>query len=525
MQAGAPHWGQADVSFSQAFQAQEAGKLNQAEALYAQALTIDPENVDSLHALGGLRRRAGDLDRAADALGAAHRLRPDNARIANDLGLVRQAQGRLSDALALFESALAIAPSGIAAALNKANVLARLHRTAHALECYHDLHEREPSRIEVITNLAGVLELDGQRKAAAEAIHKGLAIEPRNPALALTAARLERRAKRGATARKRLNQVLKTEHPAQVEAAIHAELGHVLASLDEHNEALASFKRANKISARLVRAQVGRERGKKMTAAVLRRVEVALTQANTLADAPADAGGSFSPTFIVGAPGAGISDLARSLRHLTDALVLDELSPMATIDRAWTQAEGAGRQVNLAAMREHYALLANQHVGRDTPRHVIDATGANLLCLDRVLALFPAARIVLVVRHPADQALAGLTALYAPSALTAQLLDPGDCLTLIDQINTVARSLGRALGDNLHVLRYETFLEEPRVALACVLKFLDVPARPRAKPKTPDVREGFPPGQWKHYWPVLREHRSTIEALCAASGYPFALPE
>ena len=81
---------------------------------------------------------------------------------------------------------------------------------------------------------------------------------------------------------------------------------------------------------------------------------------------------------------------------------------MTAVEAIWPARATGSRGADLDAaaretLRTHYLTLANQQYRVRGARHIIDVSAANVLRIDRILALYPTARIVLVVRHPADQ--------------------------------------------------------------------------------------------------------------------------
>lgn len=92
-----------------------AGRLAEAEALYAQVLESDPEEPDALHLLGLAHRAQGRVDAAIGLMERAVRRRPGIALYHANLGAALRAKGDVPAALAAFERARALAPTDAAA--------------------------------------------------------------------------------------------------------------------------------------------------------------------------------------------------------------------------------------------------------------------------------------------------------------------------------------------------------------------------------------------------------------------------
>ena len=175
-------------------------------------------------------------------------------------------------------------------------------------------------------------------------------------------------------------------------------------------------------------------------------------------------------------------------------------------------------------MRQHYWAIAYQLGACGKQSQYVDVATGNIMRIHRILALFPDARFVLLVRHPADLALACWTQMYAPSFLASLSLELRDCVWLAEQVTAFGRTLARALGDALRIVRYEEFATDPDVVTHAVLGHLNLEAKPEAQVREADLREGFEPGSWANYWTKLRDFRTQILSVCEQAGYPFTPP-
>ena len=93
----------------------------------------------------------------------------------------------------------------------------------------------------------------------------------------------------------------------------------------------------------------------------------------------------------------------------------------------------------LALMRQHYWAIADQLSADGKQSRYVDVATGIIARIHRILALFPDARFVLLVRHPADLATA------------------------------FGRRLARSLGEALRLVRYEELVADPSVVTSAVL--------------------------------------------------------
>jgi predicted O-linked N-acetylglucosamine transferase (SPINDLY family) len=103
-----------------------AGRLAEAERIYAGILARTPANADVLHLYGLTAYQSGRLDQAVARLTKAVTLRPGFAEALNNLGLALQDNGDFEAAIARYGQALAARPDYAIARVNQANALARL---------------------------------------------------------------------------------------------------------------------------------------------------------------------------------------------------------------------------------------------------------------------------------------------------------------------------------------------------------------------------------------------------------------
>lgn len=113
-----------------------AGRLAEADQLYAQAVALKPDLVEAHNNRGAIRQMAGDWAAALACYDAAVRFRPGYTEALANRGNVLIQLRRYDEAMASFDAALAITP-GRANALNgKAGVLFKLKRFEEALAAY-----------------------------------------------------------------------------------------------------------------------------------------------------------------------------------------------------------------------------------------------------------------------------------------------------------------------------------------------------------------------------------------------------
>ena len=131
----------------------QAGRLDQAGALYLRVLAAQPDNADVLHLLGGLRLQQGDLAQAVELSARAVAIKPNLAEALNNLASALSQLGRLEEAVDAGRKAVALKP--LPGAYNNLGiVLTNLGRLTEAEDSLGQALRLRPDDAEAHLNLA-----------------------------------------------------------------------------------------------------------------------------------------------------------------------------------------------------------------------------------------------------------------------------------------------------------------------------------------------------------------------------------
>jgi len=156
----------------------QAGRLDQAERLYATILSQDPQHAVALHFLGIIAHQRGDAQQALSSIGKAIAIKPNFAEAHGNLGLVLQALGRLDEAVASYHKALAIKSDFAEAHSNLGSALRDLGRLEEAVASYRRALAIKPVFADAHSNLGAALNDLGKLDEAVASCRKALAIKP-----------------------------------------------------------------------------------------------------------------------------------------------------------------------------------------------------------------------------------------------------------------------------------------------------------------------------------------------------------
>jgi tetratricopeptide (TPR) repeat protein len=161
--------------------AHEAGKLAEAEALYASVLERDPADADAWHLLGRIALTCGQADTASARVLRAIRRRPDIAPFHCTLGEILAAQGRHSEAGLCYREALRLDPGFVPALVNLGNALQNQGLYRDACVAYWRALERQPDCAEAFSNLGNALRSEGRTQDALDCYMEAWRIRPDAP--------------------------------------------------------------------------------------------------------------------------------------------------------------------------------------------------------------------------------------------------------------------------------------------------------------------------------------------------------
>jgi tetratricopeptide (TPR) repeat protein len=264
-----------EARFNEALQLHQAGRLDEAAALYKYVAKHFPAQPDPWRLLGVVAFQKGDARGAVDLYDKAIKLDPANAQYRFDRARALKAQNRLEAALAAYDKATALDPTYADAWSGRGLVLRDLGRTEDALASLDRAIQAQPAAAEAWTNRGAVLRDLERYGDALASYERALALQPGAPeglynrAIALldlnraeealadcdTALRLrpdwaEAWSNRGAALRrlKRLEEAVASHDRALAlspnVADIHYDRALALQDLKRLDEALAGYDRA-----------------------------------------------------------------------------------------------------------------------------------------------------------------------------------------------------------------------------------------------------------------------------------------
>jgi predicted O-linked N-acetylglucosamine transferase (SPINDLY family) len=141
----------------QAVELQGCGKLDEAEKLFLEILSVDGNDIPSLYSLGALEQARNNPDRALNYIERGLVVRPDYAPFWYSRGVMLQSQKKHDEAIESYDKALSLKPTYVEAMINRGAVLVEVKRHKEALVNYEELLKVDPNNCKALCNRGIIL--------------------------------------------------------------------------------------------------------------------------------------------------------------------------------------------------------------------------------------------------------------------------------------------------------------------------------------------------------------------------------
>lgn len=223
---------------------------------------------------------------------------------------------------------------------------------------------------------------------------------------------------------------------------------------------------------------------------------------------------AWTPIFIVGAPRSGTTLIAERLARHPLVCLRGEQNWFPQLASALDDEARPSR----ALIDQAANIYARQlHQDDSDAQWFIDKQPFNFMHVDRILALFPNARIIYCVRHARDNALS-LWMQSFPAGVQDFAYDLNDIAAVIHDAQRLCVHWMQRYAASIHVLRYEDMVADAGACLASISAWLNLPphdllatSASTSTLRTASLWQARQPvhnrsvGRWKHYAPFLPE--------------------
>lgn len=430
----------------------EAGKHELARRAWQDVLRKEPRALDAVLGLARLDRDLGRFDAAYEQFDKALRMAPGHADALASYADAKQRRGDYDSARALAEMALTAAPD---------------HPLALAVWAGEALKREAPETV-------------------IERVSSGLAAGKGRP---------------------------------EIRALAIGRLGEAMEKAGRGADAFAHFAEANRI---LYAPHVGRWMDNPYALTELRKTSEILDGFAPVTPSATEEKAPPAPVFLTGFPRSGATLAAQMLAGHSRAVLSDEAEHAGAILEAAGRSEDSWRAFldmtpqRRTGLRRAYWKSARPEGALKDGRVLIDKLPANLGILAALGAVFPEARIIVMVRDPRDAVVSAFRQRFEPNPSTVHFMTLETGAAYYDTLHRSMDSARRILpGLNIRLQSYEALARDPEGEGRSMAAFagldweegmLDVQSRAASgeirTPSAPQMREPIEArstGQWTLY--------------------------
>ncbi|MBX3489710.1 tetratricopeptide repeat-containing sulfotransferase family protein [Parvibaculum sp.] len=558
-----------------------AGRLDHAGKAAAHILKTEPQNPDALHLLGLVALGKGDAANAEKLIATAAALMPRHVNVWVNLGNAQREQGKADEALIAYRRAEAINPDYPDIFLNRgilykdsadyaaaiveferlielmpadANSYLRAASAATDAGRFRDARTYLLSATERATNiplplattLSATYERLGDLEDALTWANKALAIDAASGGALAVWSKAKRRLHKGdkavlAECRNRLAALDLGKVPVNDARLVSSELAQICHDEGDIDASFGYFTQQNEHTARL--PELGRVNRTAFIDEVSTLIDIFtedfVSGWRALPAPGIEPGHAAAPVFLVGFPRSGTTLLDQIFDAHPQAQVFEEQPFLRAVRKSIV-----GYPQSLAIMDEGRRTAVRRLYWQELCDAGADLEGKtviNKMPLDIIYAglihrVFPEARIVFALRHPADCVLSCFMQDFVPNGAMLNFLTLEGSARFYERVMTLWQTYRTLLPLNVHEVRYENLVADLRGEVGPALEFLglgwhDAVSDPAAHAlargtiKTPSYSQVTQPiysssaDRWRRYEKHLQPVMPILEPHIKRFGY------
>ncbi|MBA3666285.1 MAG: sulfotransferase [Sphingomonas sp.] len=483
------------------FAAQMAGDLSASIDAYEQVVAAEPSDWETWNNLGNARASSGDLTSALTAIQRAVELNPYSISTRLNLARTLRDAGKVSEADAEYRRMADDFPDDPGPLAELFDLLQSLGGGGDSDAILERAVERDPADVKMLIALGRQYLLRFEDEAAERSFRRALDLEPANgdaylglcdlfehyrpkslPALIAEAqlanideasanliralvARREGRYRRGADA---LKDVPEDFEPIQ---RWHL-AGQLLDGLADFDDAFNAFSRMNQALA--ADRTLPLQRAAEVRAQLRDQLQCMTPEWRNNWSTPPILPTAPAPVFLVGFPRSGTTLLDTILMGHPDVEVMEEKPVLHQL-----RAEGCGfdaiagmSEADVRRAQERYFEIASNYAELREGSLLIDKSPLHMQSIPQIYRLFPKARFILALRHPADAVLSCFMANFRLNSAMANFLSLETSAEFYDLTFSMWEKSLSLFPVEANTVVYEKMVEDPKAAILPVVERL-----------------------------------------------------
>lgn len=548
------------------------GRAGEAVGCFRRATELQPGDAGHWINLGNALRESGDNAAAIDALESAVARGASGPELDLNLGLAYLQANRMAEAAGRLERATRAMPGSVQPRIHLARSLSELGQQDAALQAITGIPLAALADADLLNQLGIVLNQCGDSAGAEDALKHALVLDPGlieasqnlaamyerqnrldeatrlldtlpdgvgNATLSLLRAKIAAREKDHPRALVHYRDAERAVLDDRLRIDLHFDRGKVHDSLGDVDAAMADFQAGHAASLALLRLQ---------HPDVDSQPEpddwgVRDADGPTVARPAFDDGLPQDPVFVVGFPRSGTTLLEQLLDAHPDLQSMDEqLAVEAAIDELRVLGHRYPQDLDrldaatLASARQRYWREVGKVVELRPGARLVDKYPFNAVRLPMIAQAFPQARVVMLLRHPADACLSCYMQKFKLNLGTRYWASLESTAALYARMMTTWLAHAAATSLPVHTLRYEDLVADMPHRMRELLDFLGLPwderilgyaerAKTRGRISTPSYSQVVEPiyskaiGRWQRYQRHLAPYLPTLAPFIDRFGY------
>lgn len=167
-----------DQAYKLGMQYHQAGQLAQAESIYRQILSVQPNHADAQHLLGLIAQQAGQFDASLELIGRAIAIDPNAVHYQANYAQTLAALGRREEAISVLRRVVSLQPFLAEAHYNLGNLLHAMDRSDEAITSFRQALRCRPDYVEALNNLGNCLRELGEATEAVSLLSRATQLQP-----------------------------------------------------------------------------------------------------------------------------------------------------------------------------------------------------------------------------------------------------------------------------------------------------------------------------------------------------------